>query len=541
MTQDSLRRTDLDALRGVAMVLGIVLHVSLSFFPSPWPIQDTRQNPSYFLAYAAIHMFRMPLFFIISGFFTMYILSRQGLAGMLRQRVQRILLPLLLALLTIVPIDNLIRKEARMLHSPDPSRRGAFVNAIIAGNRNEVIRLLNMGSSVNQEDPAYGLTPLSWSALSGDTGMISLLLDRGADLQKRDSFGNTPLHNAAYYGQIPAVRLLLQRGADPLARNKAGWTPYVYCYGSMEFKESYAARLGLPPPDKTTLRKRTAEVAGILRASAGSGAATFSSWLDRVTTCYRGVLLSDGFVIHAGGHSLHLFDETLFDHLWFLWLLLWLIAVLALAVWMGFPPTGGYLCWIPPITLIPQLFMGTAFGPDLWLGPLPPPHLLLYYGLFFWFGAAVFSRDGMETRMGAAWKLFLPLGLLVLLPSAVLLIGHRLAGSIVQCTYAWMLSLGIIGLFGSYCSRLGYRARWFSDSTYWMYLAHLPLVLALQLAVIPLAWPVSVKFSLVLAVATILLLASYRWMVRYTWIGTLLNGPRTFPGKAPGDAPFRRS
>jgi glucan biosynthesis protein C len=84
----------------------------------------------------------------------------------------------------------------------------------------------------------------------------------------------------------------------------------------------------------------------------------------------------------------------------------------------------------------------------------------------------------------------------------------------------------MMGLFAHCFRHLGYRARWFSDSAYWIYLAHLPLVLALQIAVLPLVWPASLKFLLVFTTATTLLLVSYRWMVRYTWIGTLLNGPR---------------
>jgi hypothetical protein len=173
--------------------------------------------------------------------------------------------------------------------------------------------------------------------------------------------------------------------------------------------------------------------------------------------------------------------------------------------------------------------MGTALGPDAWLGPLPPPHLLLYYGLFFWFGAAVFSCDGMQTRMGAGWQILLPLGLLILLPASFVLIGNRWAGSLVQCAYAWIVTFGIMGLFGRYCSHLGYRAQWFSDSAYWMYLAHLPLVLAIQIAVVSLPWPPTLKFLMVMVVVTLLLLTSYRWLVRYTWIGTLLNGPRKPP------------
>ena len=63
------RRYDLDALRAAAMLLGILLHAGLSFAPLfPWPVQDERQSGIYGLLFAAIHGFRMPVFFVLSGF-----------------------------------------------------------------------------------------------------------------------------------------------------------------------------------------------------------------------------------------------------------------------------------------------------------------------------------------------------------------------------------------------------------------------------------------------------------------------------------------
>lgn len=56
------RRGDLDVLRGFAMVLGIMLHVSLSFIPSPRPVKDREQSGWLALLYVVIHCFRMPLF-----------------------------------------------------------------------------------------------------------------------------------------------------------------------------------------------------------------------------------------------------------------------------------------------------------------------------------------------------------------------------------------------------------------------------------------------------------------------------------------------
>ena len=527
LADDSARRTDLDALRGIAMLLGIVLHALLSFIPTPWPVQDTHQNSFFFIPYAAIHMFRMPLFFLISGFFTMFILQRHGLSGMVRQRVQRILFPLLLALITIIPVDNLIKKEARMLHAPVPAERSHLVNAILSGDQSAVIRQLDMGASVNQEDPAYGLSPLCWASLSGNEQAVALLLERGANIHWIDKSGNTPLHEAALFCHPGTVRLLLEHGSDPSARNNAGSTPLGLSAAALELKKDAAAKLGLELPGDAELRGRIHDTVEVLAPA--RGALSFSTWFDRVSARYREFLVSNDFLISVKGHSVHLYDEELLDHLWFLWLLLWLVGGIALAVWAGFAPSGKFLWWIPPLTLIPQAFMGTPLGPDAWLGPLPPPHLLLYYGLFFWFGADLFSRDGMATRMGRGWQILLPAGLLILLPAAFMLIGDRGAGSLVQCGYAWVVSLGIMGLFARYCSHLGYRARWFSDSAYWMYLAHLPLVLAIQIAVVSLPWPPSLKFVLVMVIATFLLLSSYRWLVRYTWIGTLLNGPRKPP------------
>jgi hypothetical protein len=65
-----------------------------------------------------------------------------------------------------------------------------------------------------------------------------------------------------------------------------------------------------------------------------------------------------------------------------------------------------------------------------------------------------------------------------------------------------------------------------SDSAYWLYLAHLPLVIYLQIVVAD--WPgwLLAKAALVNGVALAVLLGSYQLCVRHTWIGAMLNGPR---------------
>ena len=95
----------LDALRATAMLLGIVMHGLLSFFEnSYWPAQDLQQHELYETVNQAIHGFRMPLFFLISGYFTTMLWKRRGLGKLLLHRVQRILLPLVIGGMVFIPL-----------------------------------------------------------------------------------------------------------------------------------------------------------------------------------------------------------------------------------------------------------------------------------------------------------------------------------------------------------------------------------------------------------------------------------------------------
>ena len=99
------RYHDLDALRAFAMLLGIVLHGVMSFTPLPgiWPAQDAMRHENYFLVLLFIHGFRMPLFFMVSGFFTVMMWRRRGLAALTKHRTKRILIPLVAGVIILVP------------------------------------------------------------------------------------------------------------------------------------------------------------------------------------------------------------------------------------------------------------------------------------------------------------------------------------------------------------------------------------------------------------------------------------------------------
>jgi peptidoglycan/LPS O-acetylase OafA/YrhL len=94
-----------------------------------------------------------------------------------------------------------------------------------------------------------------------------------------------------------------------------------------------------------------------------------------------------------------------------------------------------------------------------------------------------------------------------------------------------MMALGMMGLFHSVLNRQSPAIRYISDSSYWLYLAHLPLVIALQALVCDWPWPAWAKFLFMLSVSTILLLLSFQLLVRDKPLGWLLNGRKTSPSQ----------
>ncbi len=96
-----------DALRTIAMWLGVLLHAVIAYKASPepnWPY-DTAINGRFLdWLYNYIHVFRMPLFFFVAGFFARMVISRSGSLYFIRQRFKRIVVPFVLGVIVIVPL-----------------------------------------------------------------------------------------------------------------------------------------------------------------------------------------------------------------------------------------------------------------------------------------------------------------------------------------------------------------------------------------------------------------------------------------------------
>jgi ankyrin repeat protein len=87
------------------------------------------------------------------------------------------------------------------------------INAAAAGpradRRPEVVRLLlDRGSPVDGRGSPSAHTPLHEAAYNGDTALVRVLLERGADRSLRTGDGQTPLEIATQQGRHEVVQLL---------------------------------------------------------------------------------------------------------------------------------------------------------------------------------------------------------------------------------------------------------------------------------------------------------------------------------------------
>lgn len=76
--------------------------------------------------------------------------------------------------------------------------------------------------------------------------------------------------------------------------------------------------------------------------------------------------------------------------------------------------------------------------------------------------------------------------------------------------------------------------RYLSDASYWVYIVHIPLVMLFQYLVKDYDWHIAYKVSIVLFGTLFTGLLSYSLIVRYTFIGTILNGRRRRDKKPSG-------
>lgn len=243
-------------------------------------------------------------------------------------------------------------------------------------------------------------------------------------------------------------------------------------------------------------------------------------------------------------------------HLWFLWFLCLYLAVFALAraalqavrrtlIRRWVPSRRVRLAGLAALVALPVLPQSVmvghgderTFGPTLPNLVLPDRAALIYYAAFFVFGLTLWaggSRSGHSRveALGRRWPVILAISLLVVFPLARLATwsdpdGPRLAAAVLQVAFAWGMVVALIGLFRRLFRTERQWVSYLADASYWIYLIHLPLLIAVHRLIHPWDAPALAKFTLLCVLVTAILLATYQAFIRHTLIGRVLHGPRS--------------
>jgi hypothetical protein len=107
-----------------------------------------------------------------------------------------------------------------------------LTDAVEKGDATRFQELLNANTDLIDATNSEGMTLLQVAAAKQDEHIVSVLLERGADVNARDKNGNTPLPMAASGGNTNLVTLLIAKGADVNSRADNGPTPLLAAVAS---------------------------------------------------------------------------------------------------------------------------------------------------------------------------------------------------------------------------------------------------------------------------------------------------------------------
>jgi peptidoglycan/LPS O-acetylase OafA/YrhL len=248
-------------------------------------------------------------------------------------------------------------------------------------------------------------------------------------------------------------------------------------------------------------------------------------------------------------------------HLWFLYYLVifYSCAVAARVLFDRVIDRGGRIR--RALDVVVRLIMRGVWGPVLlaaplaawfvykrgdwasWFGIYPPTDIvpdataLIGHGLAFGLGWLLHRQQRLLLDLEKSWIVygFLALALTVacvriagLTPQwePYLERGTLLVYAALYTVAAWCWIFAFVGASVRFLSSHSQTRRYIADSSYWLYLMHLPVLVVFGMVFQALGWHWSVEYSLTLAFTLAILLLSYHTMVRFTFLGAILNGRR---------------
>lgn len=188
-------------------------------------------------------------------------------------------------------------------------------------------------------------------------------------------------------------------------------------------------------------------------------------------------------------------------------------------------PAGITLAVVPyVVTLLLQdgpvtgLSEPTSFVPE-------PVGLIAYLGAFV-VGWALHAHPGALDSV--ARRRWVSLGLAVGATTAAWFLAGSVpvaVAAVLVAVAGWAWVYGLLGLTAGLRTERP-AVRYLADASYWMYLLHLPVLVAVEIPLADLDLPILVKLLVAWTVTLVVLLGSYHLLVRSTWVGRWLNGRR---------------
>jgi glucan biosynthesis protein C len=244
--------------------------------------------------------------------------------------------------------------------------------------------------------------------------------------------------------------------------------------------------------------------------------------------------------------------EIFLYHLWFLYYLILIYGCVLMLRWFAM---GVQL--LQPLRSFASRVLSHRFG-LLWLtigttvcmwpmvlwqvdtpySIIPNPVLVCYYLLFFVVGMVLYHNQDILNMIKKQSLRYLLVGLLVL-PIALFFQSFgpnpagipareswKLPALLSYSVLTWSAVFGLTGWFARHFTLPNRTIRRVSETAYWQYLIHLPVMFAFQLYLVTIDLGSVAEILIQLFAVSLLLYYSYVWVVGRTFIGKFLNGRR---------------
>ncbi len=505
--ESGIRFHDMDSLRAAMMLLGLVFHAAWFFQPIYFgnTLSDSQGSTGFLYFFAWVHQFRMHVFFLIAGFFACLLVQKRGHLNFAKNRFVRVVIPLLLSMLTIWPLMKF------------QYVRGGLVSGRILSDEPLTTQYWTVLTTVDW--------PNEWIVHLWFLECLILIYAIALGLRLAFDYvidrGNR-------------IRPILEKLTNRLTRSH--WGPVLLAVPVALCMAYDLTWFGI---DSGPLKPLWAGV--------------FAYW----------IFFAVGWCLFAAPQIIDVFVRR-----WPAYLIIGSILSLALCGYFNNLLMSGRISWFYPAILdteidYPSLRTGlleAAESPEesgvhgvIWdsLSPIyqdfvrsqdnPTSDQLTGFGMELTVATvlnpefAALMDGGVPTESDT--ETLDPVANRELLAQ---LTNGAVAGRWpcplwIRATYfyiyglaTWLMTFAMLGLFRQFVAHPSPSIRYLADSSYWLYLIHLPL--QFELSIYLGLWEANgiLKFVIYNVLTFAILLPTYHYLVRPTWIGYMLNG-RLYP------------